>query len=164
MLLPLLLAAALAQAPATGTLAPTDPNAPWVEAAGPGVWKVSVQCSLGTETRVGSVLVAGAQQPDIYALPHTGLAKGRGCLALATAFKERKSWDHAAIAARAGLDALGQDYLTPGSDDASRDRLREAENAQRQGDKLTAAQQLILVLSMRVGQYAERHRSALAEG
>lgn len=165
MLLPLLLAAALAQAPdpATGSLAPTDPNAPWVEQVSPGLWRVSVQCSMGTETRVGTVQVSGAQQPDIYALPHTGLARARGCLALASALQDRKSWDQAILAARSGLDALGGDYLTPGGDDATRDRLRAAENALRQGEKMTAARELGAVLGARVGLYVERNRATLAE-
>lgn len=150
--------------PATGTLAPTDPNAPWVEAVSPGIWKVSVQCSLGTETRVGSVLVAGETQPDIYALPHTGLAKARGCRELADTFKQRKSWDYALIAAKSGLDALGTEYVTPGGDDATRDRLREAENAQRQGDKLTATSKMILVLDTRLDLYKQRHKATLSEG
>lgn len=166
MLPQLLLALSLAQAPdpATGTLAPTDPNAPWVEAVSPGLWKVSVLCSLGTETRVGSVLVRGDRQPDIYALPHTGLARARGCLVLAKDLQTRKSWDQAAIAARSGLDALGSEYVTPGGDDATRDSLRAAENALRQGDKLTGARELVRTLETRVGLYAERFRSALAEG
>jgi hypothetical protein len=39
-------------APSEG-LAPTDPNAPWIEAVSPGLWKVTVTCAIGAETRPG---------------------------------------------------------------------------------------------------------------
>jgi len=150
-------------APSEG-LAPTDPNAPWIEAVSPGVWKVTVTCALGSETRPGSVLVHAEAQPDIYALPHTGLARARACLALAQSLRERKDWQPTAMAAREGIQALGPDYATPGGGDETRVGLQKAEDALRQGSPMAGADQIIGVLSARIALYEKRYAGELQGG
>lgn len=150
-------------APSEG-LAPTDPNAPWIEAVSPGLWKVTVTCALGAETRPGSVLVHAATQPDIYALPHTGLARARACLSLAQSLRERKDWQPTAMAAREGIQALGPDYATPGGGDETRVGLQKAEDALRQGSPMAGADQIIGVLSARIALYEKRYAGELQGG
>lgn len=148
----------------SGGLAPTDPNAPWIEAVSPGVWKVTVTCAIGAETRPGSVLVHAEAQPDIYALPHTGLARARACLSLAQALRERKDWQPTAMAAREGIQALGPDYATPGGGDDTRVGLQKAEDALRQGSPMAGADQIIGVLSARIALYEKRYAGELQGG
>ena len=148
----------------TGGLAPTDPNAPWIEAVSPGLWKVTVTCSLGAETRPGSVQIHAETQPDIYALPHTGLARARACLSLSQALRERKDWQPTAMAAREGIEALGPDYATPGGGDETRVGLQKAEDALRQGSPMAGADQMIGVLSARIALYEKRYAGELQGG
>lgn len=144
--------------------APVDPNAPVVEAVSEGVWRVTVTCGLGSESRTGSVMVAGQHQPELDALPHTGLARARACLALSQVFRDKKDWSSAVMVARSGINALGVDYATPGSADETRLALRAAEDAAIQGSPMKGADAMIGVLTTRIGMYERSFAGALAEG
>lgn len=143
--------------------APVDPNAPVVEAVSEGVWRVTVTCGLGAESRTGSVMVPGEQQPELDALPHTGLARARACLALSQVFRDKKDWNSAVMVARSGINALGQAYATPGSADETRLALRAAEDAAIQGSPMKGADAMMAVLTTRIGLYERRFAGALAE-
>lgn len=144
--------------------APADPNAPQLAELRPGVWQVTVTCAINGNSATGSVAFASATPPVIFSLPHTGLARARGCLTLSRSLRANKDWSGVSMAARAGLDALGEDYATPGAGDDTRQGLRAAEDAMRQGSPMKGADQMISVLDTRIHLYEKRYAGTIAEG
>ena len=166
----MLAAPALAAPPATTPPAatetpPADPNAPQLVELKPGVWMATVTCAINGNSATGSVTFPSATAPEIFSLPHTGLARARACLTLSQTLRVNKDWTGVSMAAHAGLSALGEDYATPGGGDPTRQGLREAEDALRQGGSpMKGADQLIDVLDVRIHLYEKRYAGGLAEG
>lgn len=157
--------AAPAPAPAPDAAAPAaDPNAPQLIELKPGVWQATVTCAINGNSATGSVAFPSASPPEIFSLPHTGLARARACLTLSQTLRANKDWTGVSMAARAGLEALGDGYATPGGGDPTRQGLREAEDALRQGGSpMKGADLLIDVLDTRVHLYEKRFAGGLIE-
>lgn len=167
LLLGLVARAAPAPTPApapTAEAPPADPNAPQLVELRPGVWQATVTCVINGNSATGSVSFPSATAPEIFSLPHTGLARARACLTLGRTLRANKDWTGVSMAARAGLEALGDEYATPGSGDPTRQGLREAEDAMRQGSPMKGADQMISVLDARIHLYEKRYAGGLAEG
>ena len=167
-MIPFLLATLLAGTPAPppappppAEAPPADPNAPVIEAVEPGLWRITVQCVLGPDPAPGSVTVRLDAAPDPYALPHTGLARARACQSVAAARRAKKDYVGAVSAARAAIEALGQDYATPGATDPTKLDLRQAEDAMGRGSPMQGADLYLKVAAARIGLYQERYAGAL---
>lgn len=163
---PGLAAAAPATTPAPEPAAeppPADPNAPQLTELRPGVWQATVTCAINGNSATGSVAFPSATPPVAFSLPHTGLARARACLTLSRTLRANKDWTGVSMAARAGLEALGEDYATPGAGDDTRQGLRAAEDAMRQGSPMAGADKMIGVLDTRIHLYEKRYASTLAE-
>ena len=132
-------------------------NTNTVEAKGAGEWSLGTERHIGAHTARATAIIVAPNQPDPDASPHAKLAGARAWAAVGAQCLSAGDAANAAVAARAGLKELGDDYRPRGVKDDTLMKIDAAEERIADGATADGASVLLRQLDTRIQLYVQNH-------